>query len=99
MEISRQPLIFSNNDHRCALLSQSAERQYLETRDEVPFIRALVTMDAPEHSVYRRLTFKNFTPKGIRSEAHTSELQSLMRISYAVFCLKKKNGDADTSAT
>src|SRR3546814_5820721 len=27
---------------------------------------------------------------GIRSEEHTSELQSLMRISYAVFCLKKK---------
>src|SRR3546814_9747896 len=31
-----------------------------------------------------RLTF------GTRSEEHTSELQSLMRISYAVFCLKKK---------
>src|SRR3546814_1209120 len=28
---------------------------------------------------------------GDRSEEHTSELQSLMRISYAVFCLKKKN--------
>src|SRR3546814_9147800 len=28
---------------------------------------------------------------GRRSEEHTSELQSLMRISYAVFCLKKKN--------
>src|SRR3546814_4502460 len=28
-----------------------------------------------------------------RSEEHTSELQSLMRISYAVFCLKKKNTD------
>src|SRR3546814_8779852 len=27
----------------------------------------------------------------LRSEEHTSELQSLMRISYAVFCLKKKN--------
>src|SRR3546814_20474333 len=27
---------------------------------------------------------------GMRSEEHTSELQSLMRISYAVFCLKKK---------
>src|SRR3546814_5754252 len=27
-----------------------------------------------------------------RSEEHTSELQSLMRISYAVFCLKKKRG-------
>src|SRR3546814_8833327 len=30
-------------------------------------------------------------PAGDRSEEHTSELQSLMRISYAVFCLKKKN--------
>src|SRR3546814_4246492 len=29
--------------------------------------------------------------KSDRSEEHTSELQSLMRISYAVFCLKKKN--------
>src|SRR3546814_10481293 len=29
-------------------------------------------------------------PFGVRSEEHTSELQSLMRISYAVFCLKKK---------
>src|SRR3546814_12425576 len=30
-------------------------------------------------------------PVSSRSEEHTSELQSLMRISYAVFCLKKKN--------
>src|SRR3546814_10418076 len=30
-------------------------------------------------------------PLECRSEEHTSELQSLMRISYAVFCLKKKN--------
>src|SRR3546814_1302071 len=29
--------------------------------------------------------------RDFRSEEHTSELQSLMRISYAVFCLKKKN--------
>src|SRR3546814_2641177 len=29
-------------------------------------------------------------PRYVRSEEHTSELQSLMRISYAVFCLKKK---------
>src|SRR3546814_3637074 len=37
----------------------------------------------------------------VRSEEHTSELQSLMRISYAVFCLKKKkkqkNNDDDTT--
>src|SRR3546814_4397651 len=32
-----------------------------------------------------------------RSEEHTSELQSLMRISYAVFCLKKKNTNKDTA--
>src|SRR3546814_3804095 len=30
-------------------------------------------------------------PRAARSEEHTSELQSLMRISYAVFCLKTKN--------
>src|SRR3546814_3404063 len=33
----------------------------------------------------------------IRSEEHTSELQSLMRISYAVFCLKKKTKHQDKS--
>src|SRR3546814_4533615 len=33
---------------------------------------------------------------GTRSEEHTSELQSLMRNSYAVFCLKKKNTDPET---
>src|SRR3546814_1741041 len=35
-------------------------------------------------------------PSGRRSEEHTSELQSLMRISYAVFCLKKKNKPNNT---
>src|SRR3546814_4220827 len=33
----------------------------------------------------------------VRSEEHTSELQSLMRISYAVFCLKKKNHRTTTT--
>src|SRR3546814_6003752 len=36
------------------------------------------------------------TVKNTRSEEHTSELQSLMRISYAVFCLKKKNNSLHT---
>src|SRR3546814_1066374 len=35
---------------------------------------------------------------GRRSEEHTSELQSLMRISYAVFCLKKKKSTAHISS-
>src|SRR3546814_4751284 len=34
---------------------------------------------------------RELNPFGARSEEHTSELQSLMRISYAVFCLKKNN--------
>src|SRR3546814_1348264 len=34
-----------------------------------------------------------------RSEEHTSELQSLMRISYAVFCLKKKNNHSYNTQT
>src|SRR3546814_5026472 len=45
---------------------------------------ALAYIDARD--VMRRLD-------DVRSEEHTSELQSLMRISYAVFCLKKKNNE------
>src|SRR3546814_4100193 len=37
---------------------------------------------------------RQFLERYIRSEEHTSELQSLMRISYAVFCLKKKKSHA-----
>src|SRR3546814_3849108 len=38
----------------------------------------------------RQFTADKPNQKWVRSEEHTSELQSLMRISYAVFCLKKK---------
>src|SRR3546814_7788607 len=37
------------------------------------------------------VTGTSLASRSMRSEEHTSELQSLMRISYAVFCLKKKN--------
>src|SRR3546814_5245865 len=37
--------------------------------------------------------------QAVRSEEHTSELQSLMRISYAVFCLKKKKKKKQTKIT
>src|SRR3546814_3754499 len=39
----------------------------------------------------KRMRLSAQGPGEVRSEEHTSELQSLMRISYAVFCLKKKN--------
>src|SRR3546814_2681647 len=44
------------------------------------------------HDIDRRLTLAHDRPwiASLRSEEHTSELQSLMRISYAVLCLKKK---------
>src|SRR3546814_10280821 len=49
----------------------------------VPYVRAFDALDSTATiAAYRRW---------YRSEEHTSELQSLMRISYAVFCLKKKN--------
>src|SRR3546814_9409984 len=38
-------------------------------------------------------------PANPRSEEHTSELQSLMRISYAVFCLKKKKLESQNTPT
>src|SRR3546814_5783949 len=42
---------------------------------------------------------KRLRAAGVRSEEHTSELQSLMRISYAVFCLKKKNTHTSHNTT
>src|SRR3546814_2848026 len=45
---------------------------------------------------YRQVK-EGLTP-GIRSEEHTSELQSLMRISYAVFCLTKKKKYKENTA-
>src|SRR3546814_10054814 len=52
--------------------------EFLRTKGMVQLRKSLADRDA--------ITL----PEG-RSEEHTSELQSLMRISYAVFCLKKKN--------
>src|SRR3546814_3824216 len=43
-----------------------------------------------EQGLWKRRTLLKFGASEARSEEHTSELQSLMRISYAVFCLKKK---------
>src|SRR3546814_5812387 len=53
---------------------------------------AKTIMARPERcSASDRTHSRDWQPRFCRSEEHTSELQSLMRISYAVFCLKKKN--------
>src|SRR3546814_10091065 len=44
----------------------------------------------PRDRTQGRVAMADSAPASHRSEEHTSELQSLMRISYAVFCLKKK---------
>src|SRR3546814_4221119 len=55
---------------------------------------AVADVGRGEHPAVGRLRGHGFLDGGVlavvRSEEHTSELQSLMRISYAVFCLKKK---------
>src|SRR3546814_6865870 len=61
---------------------------YVIHRDDpnTPMEETLTALDAVVRAgKVRYLGFSNW-----RSEEHTSELQSLMRISYAVFCLKKK---------
>src|SRR3546814_3355147 len=47
--------------------------------------------------ILARLAIERPDDAVLRSEEHTSELQSLMRISYAVFCLKKKNLNTNTT--
>src|SRR3546814_3592172 len=66
----------------CRFLQREFNRDQLVDRDRPrPFIAVHETLDHRLREVDRR------------SEEHTSELQSLMRISYAVFCLKKKNSN------
>src|SRR3546814_3113504 len=65
---------------RVSGVSQGFKRQFLELRHHIEVVR-LHLVDADRQPIWKYL----------RSEEHTSELQSLMSISYAVFCLKKQN--------
>src|SRR3546814_5164799 len=99
----RIPLAFLQNTLEQAVLAAFAAMALATVDGEAPlsFIVAMVVLFA-----IGRITFWRGYPRGSpgrafgvvttglpimgRSEEHTSELQSLMRISYAVFCLKKK---------
>src|SRR3546814_6502003 len=63
-------------------------RSVLGFRDQFVGVDDQRRVEVAEHQVRRRALAQ--PPGWQRSEEHTSELQSLMRISYAVFCLKKK---------
>src|SRR3546814_7017705 len=69
-------------------LFRSAERNRHARTDRPLPARHQSPVGAGQPAAGRRITVVE--PARARSEEHTSELQSLMRISYAVFCLKKK---------
>src|SRR3546814_9186906 len=57
---------------------------------EQPFYRLLAENEENSYVAYVSQQNLEHDDSDVRSEEHTSELQSLMRISYASFCLKKK---------
>src|SRR3546814_5484855 len=84
-----------------AVAEQVAEQQRLAAGGHAPVDAQLGPDDERDHLVgvpeqgqpeprSQRHHLAGHDPDAPRSEEHTSELQSLMRISYAVFCLKKK---------
>src|SRR3546814_10292043 len=84
---------FASTDQGNACASALRLQQFLERSDD--FVIAGITHIAgvPFIGIARRgrcVGTHAATAAADRSEEHTSELQSLMRISYAVFCLKKK---------
>src|SRR3546814_5170950 len=88
---SRQPL--GDRDGRVvAGLDDDAVDQVLDTDTLADLDEHLRSALAPRLLAYRKRVVERET----RSEEHTSELQSLMRISYAVFCLKKKTTKTKT---
>src|SRR3546814_9285735 len=68
---------------------QTVNGDYPEDSDNVTGASARDVYLIPDLSTVRLVPW--YDEPTARSEEHTSELQSLMRISYAVFCLKKKN--------
>src|SRR3546814_5025450 len=69
-------------------------------RIPIPWHFSFIAADTmPAASCYKSRPRLRSGSGGSRSEEHTSELQSLMRISYAVFCLKKKNNHTLTEET
>src|SRR3546814_4113727 len=79
------PMSFMNRSMLSPTLAWSGVTTRLVAARASAVVRSLVIMAG-----FLRGQEKDAVLQFIRSEEHTSELQSLMRISYAVFCLKKK---------
>src|SRR3546814_10453351 len=64
---------------------------WLDAPQDLEWLEVGCGTGALSAAILARCAPRSLTAVDLRSEEHTSELQSLMRISYAVFCLKKKN--------
>src|SRR3546814_2331871 len=71
----------------------------LLTTKPVLYVCNVEEAKAATGNAHSEAVFARARAEGARSEEHTSELQSLMRISYAVFCLNKKNKKCKTRNT
>src|SRR3546814_10741687 len=80
--------VVSAHDQRCSSDADANDARVVPTGRRPDRLVDLVPMT--EHQRYREHAARVVEVRSSRSEEHTSELQSLMRISYAVFCLKKK---------
>src|SRR3546814_4424944 len=86
---SRRPLDIADGDAvRACRYAPGADLDDQEIRRAVGQHHRLSALAGDRAHRRRRVCLRHQHPA--RSEEHTSELQSLMRISYAVFCLKKK---------
>src|SRR3546814_6065638 len=71
--------------------AESSRLKPLPREPGLPRVRRLQLLQALDRRIQRRFVLGETQPhQALRSEEHTSELQSLMRISYAVFCFKTK---------
>src|SRR3546814_10328436 len=75
---------------RLAELDRVEEKERADTGGPGPCRHSRVNVGNNPAHLHEALVRGNLARHVMRSEEHTSELQSLMRISYAVFCLKKK---------
>src|SRR3546814_6727594 len=72
------------------ILERSDDGQAADEFGDQPELEEILGLDLLEHLALPPLAGAGDMRAETRSDEHTSELQSLMRISYAVFCLKKK---------
>src|SRR3546814_1441973 len=99
--VHQRLILATHNKFSCELRRLSLQSGCLTVQPKVCFgsvydgrRRPMLLIGDAQASVLSRLLSAQY-----RSDEHTSELQSLMRISYAVFCLKKKNNTIHNEET